>query len=92
MMMDENFDYQQALDDPCKIFGEPVNVLSHPGLNAEQKRKILESWRLDAVRLSETEGENMGGGESSMLQRVGDALLMLERETGVEAAHTRTIT
>ena len=87
-----SFDYQQALDDPCRIFGEPRNVLSHPDLDAKQKRAILESWWQDAVRLSESEGENMGGGNEPMLKRVNDALLELERQTGVRAAHKRTIT
>jgi hypothetical protein len=92
MAAGESFDYQQALDDPCRVFGEPAKVLSHPRLDAEQKREILESWRQDALRLSDSEGENMGGGQSPMLQRVGDALLELERQTGAGAAHKRTIT
>ena len=70
-----SFDYQQALDDPCRIFGQPGNVLAHPDLDARQKREILESWRQDAVRLSESEGENMGGGSEPMLKRVNYALL-----------------
>ena len=57
-----------------------------------EKREILESWWQDAVRLSESEGENMGGGNEPMLKRVNDALLELERQTGVGAAHKRTIT
>ena len=44
------------------------------------------------MRLSESEGENMGGGEEPMLKRVNDALLELERQTGIGAAHKRTIT
>ena len=34
----------------------------------------------------------MGGGEEPMLKRVNDALLELERQTGVEATHKLTIT
>ena len=34
----------------------------------------------------------MGGGNEPMLKRVNDALLELERQTGVGAAHKRTIT
>ena len=92
MKTGKSFDCDQALDDPCRIFGEPDSVLSHPELGAEQKREILESWRQDAVRLSESEGENMGGGEEPMLKRVNDALLELERQTGVGATHKQTIT
>jgi len=92
MTTGKSFDDGQVLDDPCRIFGEPGKVLSHPDLDARQKREILESWRQDALRLSEPEGENMGGGEEPMLKRVNDALLELERQTGVGAAHKRTIT
>lgn len=92
MTTGKGIDYDQALGDSRRIFGEPGNVLSHPDLDARQKRGILESWWQDAMRLSESEGENMGGGEEPMLKRVNDALLELERQTGVGAAHKRTIT
>ena len=48
MTTGKSFDYEQALDDPCRIFGEPGNVLVHPDLDAKQKREILESWWQDA--------------------------------------------
>ena len=35
------------------------------------------------MRLSASEGENMAGGEETMLQRVCDALRELEQQTGV---------
>ena len=92
MTMSENFDYEQALNDPCRVFGEPAKVLSHPGLDAEQKRKILESWWQDSMRLSESAGENMRGGEEPILKRVRDALRELERQTGAGAAHKHTTT
>ena len=92
MTTSKGFDYDQALGDPRRIFGEPANVLADADLDARQKREILEGWWQDAVRLSESEGENMGGGEEPMLKRVNDALLELERQTGVGAAHKRTIT
>jgi hypothetical protein len=47
MTTGESFDYEQALRDPCRVFGEPGNVLSHPDLDAGQKREILESWWQD---------------------------------------------
>jgi hypothetical protein len=88
MTTGKSFDYRQALDDPCRIFGQPGNVLTHPDLDARQKQEILESWRQDAVRLSESEGENMGSGSEPMLKRVNDALLELERQTGTSAPRT----
>lgn len=92
MTTSKGFDYDQALRDPHRVFGEPGSVPSHPDLDAKQKREILESWWQDAMRLSESEGENMGGGEEPMLKRVNDALLELERQTGVGSAHKRAIT
>jgi hypothetical protein len=74
MTTGEGLDYEQALRDPCRVFGEPGNVLSRPDLDAGQKREILESWWQDAVRLSGSAGENMTGGEEPMLKRVKDAL------------------
>ena len=75
----EGFDYERALRYPRGVFGAPGEVLAHPGLDAGQKRAILESWRQDAARLSASEGESMGGGEDAMLQRVCDALAELAR-------------
>ena len=79
MTTGEGFDYEQALRDPRRVFGEPGNVLSHPDLDAGQKREILESWWQDAVRMSASAGENMRGGEEPMLKRVKDALRELGR-------------
>jgi hypothetical protein len=74
--------YEQALHDPRAVFGEPKQVLADRSLTADQKHAVLESWRQDALRLSASEGENMAGGEETMLQRVCDALRELERQTG----------
>ncbi|HET6469207.1 MAG TPA: hypothetical protein VFG43_12605 [Geminicoccaceae bacterium] len=87
-----SLDYERALSDPHGVFGEPAKVLAHPGLDAAQKRAVLENWWQDAMRLSESESEAMGGGEEAMLQRVNEALLELERQTGLGSAHKRTIT
>jgi hypothetical protein len=67
------------------VFGEPKEVLAHPGLDATQKRAILENWKQDAVRLSASEEESMAGGEEAMLQRVCDALRELEQQIGAKA-------
>src|SRR4051812_26080930 len=40
MTTGKSFDYQQALDDPCRICGQPGNVLTHADLDARQKREI----------------------------------------------------
>jgi hypothetical protein len=85
MTTSESFDYERALFDPCAVFGEPAKVLSHSGLDATQKRAILERWRDEAARLSESEGENMCGSDEPMLPRVCDALAELERRTSAKA-------
>ena len=93
MTAGKSFDHQQALSDPCRVFGEPANVLSHPDLDARQKREILENWWQDGLRMSESATENMGGGEEPMLKRVRDALRELERQTGAGSeARKRPIT
>ena len=76
--------YEQTLRDPRAVFEEPKAVLADRDLTADQKHTILESWRQDALRLSASEGENMAGGEETMLQRVCDALCELEQQTGIK--------
>ena len=85
MTTGESFDHERALRDPCGVFGEPGNVLTHPDLDAGQKREVLESWWQDAVRMSESAGENMRGGEEPVLKRVRDALRELGRQTSAAA-------
>jgi hypothetical protein len=74
------------------VFNEPAEVLSLEDLDATRKRQILERWRHDALELQTAADEAMSGGEEPMMQRVNDALLELERQTGVGASHKRSIT
>jgi hypothetical protein len=60
--------------DPRAFFSEPREVVAHPKLSREQKLEILRQWEQDALRLSESEAEGMGGGEESMLGRVESAI------------------
>ena len=48
-------------------------------LSIEEKRKILDSWALDAQLLSVAEEENMGGQDRPGLREVKLALLELEK-------------
>ena len=86
-----SFDLDHALLDPRSVFREPAEVLACADLDAASKREILERWRHDALELQTAADEAMGGGEAPMMQRVNDALLELERQTGVRAPHKRTI-
>ena len=74
-------DFDTIVLDPARHYSEPREVLGDTRLNAQQKRRILESWVLDAVRLSEAEAENMPGGENeqTMLREARLALLELHR-------------
>jgi hypothetical protein len=85
-------DVDHALLDPRSVFKEPAEVLACAELDAPHKRQILERWRHDALELQTADDEGMGGGEAPMMQRVNDALLKLERQTGVGAPDQRSTT
>lgn len=60
--------------DAAASFPTPKDVLKHPQLNSEQKRRILESWKVDEQELATATAENMGGGNSNRLPQVLAAL------------------
>ncbi len=65
---------QEALRDPTTFFAEPRDVIANTQLSREDKLAILRRWEQDALRLSASESEGMGGGEESMLGRVVSAI------------------
>jgi hypothetical protein len=67
-------DFDKMMQDPRAFFSEPRDVVAHPELSREQKLAVLRQWEQDAIRLSESEAEGMGGGEESMLGRVESAI------------------
>lgn len=67
-----------ALSDPTGVFARPMDVVEDARLSPEDKKRILDGWHLDALRLSESEAENMGGGERAHLREVMLALEALE--------------
>ena len=67
-------DLDKIMRDPRAFFSEPRDVVAHPQLSREQKLAILREWEQDALRLSASESEGMGGGEESMLGRVESAI------------------
>lgn len=75
------FDIDAAVLDPTRFFERPQAVLEDARLDSAQKRRILESWALDAQRLSESEAENMPGRatERPFLREAKLALLELDR-------------
>ena len=72
-------DIENIIKDPGKHFAAPREVVSDPTLSIEEKRRILDSWALDAQLLSVAEEENMGGADRPGLREVKLALLELEK-------------
>ncbi len=62
---------------PGASYDHPNDVLSDQTLTRDQKIAILREWHYDAVRLQESAGENMTGGEPDRLRSVSNALLEL---------------
>ena len=76
----EHVDVDNAVMDPTRYFSRPCEVLNDARLDRNEKRRILESWALDAELISEAESENMRGraGERSDLREAKLALLQLD--------------
>ncbi|HJS21152.1 MAG TPA: hypothetical protein VJ764_00730 [Steroidobacteraceae bacterium] len=75
-----NFDH--LVKDPWEHFVAPMDVVSDKRFTKDEKKKILESWALDAELLSKAESENMTGqpGDLPRLQAVKLALLELDKQ------------
>jgi hypothetical protein len=71
-----------AISDPSKQYGHPMDVVRDGQLEAGEKLRILESWKKDAELLSVAQDENMAGGERPQLQDVMLAIQELERSSG----------
>lgn len=56
-----DLDIESVVLSPTRFYERPKDVLTDERLDLAQKRRVLESWVLDAQRLSESEGENMPG-------------------------------
>jgi hypothetical protein len=73
-------DIETIIKDPGKHFRAPREVVSDRQFTRDEKRRILDSWALDAQLLSVAEEENMGGGDRPGLREVKLALLELENQ------------
>jgi hypothetical protein len=71
-----------AISDPTREYRKPMDVVQDQGLDADEKLRILESWKKDAELLSRAQDENMAGGERPQLQDVVLAMQELERTRG----------
>lgn len=73
-----NTHVEDLIANPNRHFDHPVDVLNEDTLSNDEKRRILESWKLDAQRLAESTAENMSGGEESDLRDVSKVLVQLK--------------
>lgn len=73
---------QDAISDPTAKYGKPMDVVRDGQLDADEKRRILESWKKDAELLSRAQDENMSGGERPQLQDVALAIQELDKISG----------
>lgn len=71
-----------AIGDPTSKYRHPMDVVRDGQLEADEKRRILESWKKDAELLSRAQDENMAGGERPQLQDVVLAIQELDRTSG----------
>jgi hypothetical protein len=69
---------ETILKDPAKHFASPHDVVTASGYSRDEKRRILDSWAVDAQLLTVAEEENMGGDDRPGLREVKLALLELE--------------
>lgn len=64
----------EAQRNPGANYSRPLAVIADPDLTQDEKRKILEAWKAEAVHLEESSGEGFGGGERSNLDEIAEAL------------------
>jgi len=70
---------EAILKDPAKHYRAPREVVADARLTHDEKRRILESWAVDAQLITVADEENMTGPERPHLRDVKLALLELER-------------
>jgi len=69
---------QDKLMNPSKAYESPGHVLLDKGLTHDEKRKVLDAWRMDAERLADSSNEGMSGGEENRLREVALAQQQLD--------------
>jgi hypothetical protein len=72
-------DVEAVLKCPDKFFAAPREVVADGRFTTGEKRRILESWAVDAQLLAVAEEENMGGRDRPGLRDVKLAQLELEK-------------
>jgi hypothetical protein len=67
-----------VIKDPVKYYRAPREVVADARLTHDEKRRILESWALDAQLIAVADEENMAAPKRPGLREVKLALLELE--------------
>jgi len=71
--------FEEVILDPEHYFESPNDVLSYPGFDAIEKKKILKAWELDVTLLQVCDQENMGSTiEPRLLSRIHQAIHQIE--------------
>jgi riboflavin biosynthesis pyrimidine reductase len=77
-MQAESPSIEVIIKDPVKHYRAPRDVVADNRLRHEEKRRILESWALDAQLIAVADEENMSGVQRPGLREAKLALLELE--------------
>lgn len=75
---DSRPDIETIIKDPSKHFRAPRDVVADPAFTRDEKRRVLDSWALDAQLLAVADEENMAGTDRPGLREVKLALLELD--------------
>ena len=77
--------FEEALNDPAKVFGKPENVVNSQEFTLQQKIEILHRWEYEVREIQVAEEENMqGSSKYDVLAGVIKALIKL----GAKPIHT----
>jgi len=80
-MQTDDEQIKQLITNPAEHFSNPAEVLNNAQLSNEDKRRILESWKVDEQELAKATEENMGDSDSNQLDKVVAALKSLAGES-----------
>ena len=74
-----NLTFKDVILDPEHYFQSPTDLLSYPGFDAMEKKKILKAWELDITLLQVCDQENMGSEKSPrLLSRIHQAIYQID--------------
>jgi hypothetical protein len=70
---------EEVIKDPVKHYRAPREVVADSRFTRDERRRILESWALDAQLITVADEENMAAPQRPWLREVKLALIELER-------------